>query len=303
MPVRTVERRWSAMGSDAHVVVHGGDSGLVASAVRRVGELEGRWSRFLPESEVCRLNRRAGTPVEVSADTALLVGLARYARRMTGGAFDPTVLSDLEDWGYDRDLRAVVDAPHTAPPNDRRPTADGTIRVDATAGTVTLGVGVGFDPGGIGKGLAADLVTRGLLVGGAVGVCVNLGGDLRVGGRPPSGGAWSVGLPADQHDRGVVVRVASGGLATSTPQRRRWRVGTAWAHHLVDPATGRPSRNATTSTTVVASSAWRAEVLATAASVVPGDDVAALVARGRGRIVSRSMPTPATPATSADAAA
>ena len=58
---------------------------------------------------------------------------------------------------------------------------------------MTLPPGVGFDPGGIGKGLAADLVVDLLLDGGAAGACVDLGGDGRMAGEPPTGG-WRVGI-------------------------------------------------------------------------------------------------------------
>ena len=59
------------------------------------------------------------------------------------------------------------------------PGCDGII-VDRTASSVTLPRDVEIDPGGLGKGLAADLVTAELLAAGARGVLVNLGGDLRV---------------------------------------------------------------------------------------------------------------------------
>ena len=57
-----------------------------------------------------------------------------------------------------------------------------------------LPAGSGFDPGGIGKGLAADIVSAELLAAGARGACVNLGGDLRVTGEAPGGGTWTVAV-------------------------------------------------------------------------------------------------------------
>ncbi|MGO9197832.1 MAG: FAD:protein FMN transferase [Acidimicrobiales bacterium] len=53
---------------------------------------------------------------------------------------------------------------------------------------------VGIDSGGIGKGLAADVVVEELLQSGAAGVCVNLGGDLRAGGVPPDGSGWTIAV-------------------------------------------------------------------------------------------------------------
>src|SRR5512142_1269671 len=87
--------RFRAMGSDAHVVVVGGRTGLVDDVRRRIVDLEQRWSRFLPASEVSVLNACAGEAVEVSPETRLLVERAIEAWRLTGGAFDPTVLGSL----------------------------------------------------------------------------------------------------------------------------------------------------------------------------------------------------------------
>src|SRR2546428_658254 len=74
------------------------------------------------------------------------------------------------------------------------------------AGAVRLPVGTGFDPGGIGKGLAADSVVDELRADGAAGVCVNIGGDVRVEGDSPSGEAWTVAV--EHPDRpGAIARV------------------------------------------------------------------------------------------------
>ena len=67
------EVRFRAMGSECHLVVMGGDADALRRAQARVDELEARWSRFLPDSEVSLLNADAGAPVEVSADTVMLV--------------------------------------------------------------------------------------------------------------------------------------------------------------------------------------------------------------------------------------
>lgn len=72
------------MGSDAHVIVVGGVPSLVEGARRRIDDLERRWSRFLPDSEVTELTRRTGTPVAVSEETVLLVERAIEAWRLTG---------------------------------------------------------------------------------------------------------------------------------------------------------------------------------------------------------------------------
>ena len=101
-PAMAADRRFRAMGSDAHLVVVGGTDDLADRAQARIDQLEDRWSRFRPDSEISRLNRRAGTPVVVSPDTVGLVERATEAWRFSGGAFDPTVLGPMIRAGYDR---------------------------------------------------------------------------------------------------------------------------------------------------------------------------------------------------------
>src|SRR5205085_2709875 len=72
-----------AMGSDAHVVVVGGPAGLEERARARIAQLERRWSRFIDDSEVSTLNRCAGAPVRVSAETVELVQRAIEAWQIT----------------------------------------------------------------------------------------------------------------------------------------------------------------------------------------------------------------------------
>jgi FAD:protein FMN transferase len=253
------------MGSDCHVIVVGGSAGLASRAVALVDGLEARWSRFLPDSEVSRLNAAAGSPVEVSADTITLVSRAVEAWHLTAGRFDPTVLGAVVRAGYDRSFSEL--GPFPAASSVLRTGCDG-IEVDPAAGTVRLPYGVGFDPGGIGKGLAADVVVASLLDAGAAGACVNLGGDLRVAGESPGGEAWQVAVEHElTHTVVATVAVTGGAVATSSTARRRWRTRDGEAHHLIDPFTGAPARAGLVAVTAVAAEGWQAEVLAKAALV------------------------------------
>jgi thiamine biosynthesis lipoprotein len=253
-----VERRFRAMGGDAHVVVVG-DGGLLDLAERRIADLEARWSRFVPTSEVSRINARAGTAVLVSPDTALLVRRAAEAWHLTAGSFDPTLLGAVVRAGYDRTFEHVADRGPV-----RSALTTGCAHISADATSVQLPDGCGFDPGGIGKGLAADLVVGELLAAGAEGACVNLGGDIRVAGAAPAGGGWTLAVEHPVHGTLDLLGVADGALATSTTLRRRWTVGGEPRHHLIDPGTGLPADSDLDLAAVVAREAWIAEVLAKA---------------------------------------
>ena len=125
-----------------------------------------------------------------------------------------------------------------------------------------------LDLGGIGKGYGADRMVAALVDAGATGVCVDLGGDLRVAGSGPYAGAWTVEFRVPElADRFGRLRLASGAVATSTTSRRRWTRAGVDVHHLLDPATGRASRSGVATVTVLAADGWWAEVLAKAALV------------------------------------
>ena len=139
------------------------------------------------------------------------------------------------------------------------------IEVDHADSIVRLPPGTGFDPGGIGKGLAADLLVGEALRAGVAGVCADIGGDLRVEGRAPNGGSWTIAIEHPARATPVaLLDVASGAVATSTTLRRRWTVAGRARHHVIDPRTGQPSDTDLDAMTIVAGEAWRAEVLATA---------------------------------------
>lgn len=176
------------MGSDAHVVVADAPPELLDWAEAEVHRLEAQWSRFLADSALCGLNAAAGSG-PVATDPLLVLAVERSLElgAATAGRFDPTVLASLVALGYDRTFREVdPDAPGDVVGIGPARGPAGIV-VDRAAATVELPAGVALDLGGIGKGLAADLVATGLLERGAGGAAVGLGGDVRVAGLAPGG--------------------------------------------------------------------------------------------------------------------
>ncbi|MFM7068741.1 MAG: FAD:protein FMN transferase, partial [Actinomycetes bacterium] len=161
------------MGTTAHVMVVGAPDGCLDAVVDRVEELESRWSRFRPTSEVSRWNDGAvGEPFSVTDDTVLLVERAIEGAQVTAGLFDPSLLDEVVAAGYDESIAAELDTGgplvrRIAVPRDRDDIAAwDRFAVDRASGTVTRRTAARFDPGGIGKGLAADLVVDELVAAG-----------------------------------------------------------------------------------------------------------------------------------------
>ena len=266
-----------AMGSTAHLVVGDARPELVGWGVEEIERLEQAWSRFRPSSELSMLNASEGRPVAVSP--ILWAALDRCDRlwRATGGMFDPTVLTALERWGYDRSFDRLAERGTAAARAECAPAPGwACTTLDPDTRTVRLPPGIRVDLGGVGKGLAADLVAEGLVDRGARSACVALGGDIRVAGIAPEAG-WAV--PVEDPSAPFTHPVRSGALAMSTTLIRRWRSGGQDAHHLIDPLTGAPSRTGVVAAVVAADEAWWAEGLAKAAIVSGLDAGAALLRR------------------------
>ena len=268
------ESRFRAMASAVQLILVDPAPGAAEWARARIDELEGRWSRFVGDSELSRLVANPGHDVQVSSDTLTLVATMVRAHLETAGRYDPTMLHQLLEAGYD----TSIDEPATGSgPTLRSVTVDRPdpeaglhrVRMDPARGTVWLPMGLGLDPGGIGKGLAADLVVAELLQRGTRGALVSIGGDLVAAGTAPTGGGWPVQIedPTDTGATLLELYIDGGAVATSSTLSRRWSHRGAVAHHVLDPSTGRVSKTDLATVTAVAPTGWQAEVQATAALV------------------------------------
>lgn len=256
-----VRHEFDVMGTTAHVVLVAGTSEMMDELVDIARFLHNRWSRFIESSDISRLNLAEGQPVDVDPVTVALVMEMMSARTLTDGAYDPTILPRLVAEGYDRS-RADPQLITRLPASARWPIDPAGISVSGT--TVTLPVGMTLDPGGIGKGFAADVLVARARELGAAGSMVEIGGDLRVDGSSPDGTAWHIGIedPLDPSKTIRVVNLVDGAVATSSTLTRTWEVDGQSRHHLIDSASGSVFESPVVSVSVIAISAAIAEVIA-----------------------------------------
>jgi thiamine biosynthesis lipoprotein len=284
---RHVVRTFRCFGADCAVHVTGdgphrdSDDAALAVVDRLVG-LHARFSRFDRDSELSMLNRDPRHAVRASDDMVRFVQAALALAYRTGGLVDPTLGGALERAGYVADLHGSLPlelALRLAPARRAaRPDPEERWRgvsADASLGVVIRPPGLTLDSGGF-KGLFADWA--GAELAGHQSFAVDCGGDLLLGGEltrpvrvesPFDGGAlheWSL---------------RSGGVATTGIDRRSWldRSG-APAHHVLDPATGRPAFTGLVQVTALAPTAAQAEALAKAALLSGVDGAERWLAHG-----------------------
>lgn len=283
VPLPWEATKFRAMGTECSVVVIDGPLGLAAFAQSEIERCESRWSRFRDDSELCGLNAAAGHGFHcVSRDTFVIVEQAVALCRATDGWFDPTVLDTLIAAGYDSSFELVRlrQTFERSTPAERAPGCAG-IELDADRDAVLLPAGVHLDLGGIGKGFAADIVAERVIERGARGVCVELGGDMRVLGIGPDGRNWCIEVedPFDDARSLFTATLDNEAIVTSTRLFRRWKTSDGEAHHLIDPHTGIPANTGVAAVIARARDASHAEAVAKAALVAGLQFGPALAAR------------------------
>lgn len=279
-----------------------------AAAVERAFEwfrvVEETCTRFNPDSELCQLTLRPGTPTSVSRLLFEAIRFALSIAAASDGAFDPTVGARLQQRGFNREHRS---GKTIAPAVDA--SADLSFRdvtIDESAQTVLLHRPLLLDLGAVAKGLAVDLAARELAE--SRDFAIDAGGDLYLGGINFEGQPWSVGIRHPRQPGACIaaVRVSDRAVCTSgdyerpaaagltrpvpptsatdppwrgpnevredEPDKARPTQGASGAeHHIVDPRTGRSPQDVA-SVTVIAESAMLADALATAAFVMGRDE-------------------------------
>ena len=229
---------------------------------------EARFSRFLPDSLISRINDAAGVAaVEVDEEAESLFKLCDWFHWFTGGIFDPSSLPLMRLWDYHK----VHDR---APADDQVKEARervGWTRVDRKDGKVFLPqAGMGIDLGGIGKEYAVDRVFEMGIDFGLRDIIVDFGHDLRMRGEPPEKGAWRIGLqdPRDPGKCWTGVGVTDRAVCTSGNYFRHFEINGRRYGHILDPRTGYPVDNGCFSSTAIAPTCTAAGILSTTSFIL-----------------------------------
>lgn len=233
---------------------------------REVARIEGLLSRFLPGSEISRVNRSAGIRHEkVSLETYEVLSQAVAFSRSAPGCFDVTIAPVVTLW-------------HTAAASLALPDAysiEQILRlvnhrdVILNPWKITAGlrhVGQSVDLGGIGKGVAGDRILKLLKTFGVSSAYSNLGGNVVTLGCKPDGTPWRIGIQHPRQEDKLIgsVSVVNQTVVTSGDYQRYFidRQGKRH-HHILDPATGYPAESGLISVTIVTDRSVAADPLST----------------------------------------
>lgn len=263
-PAGMREMRFPAMGTTVSILAPERHAQMAEIRTRRLfEEWEQTLSRFRPESELSRLNLRAGESVAVSALLYMTVTTALWAAEETHGLYDPTLRAQIAALGYDRSFEQVSAEQPATRYAGKPGGAWRDIQVDRVRRRVTLPEGAELDFGGVAKGMAVDAALAQLREMGIGSALVNAGGDLAVLGLPLGNvmDSWPIALQG-ANETAWTIPLRQGAMATSGIGRRHWRQGDTQRHHLIDPRTGLPAQTGLYSVSAVAARCEQAEIAA-----------------------------------------
>ncbi len=231
-----------------------------------IEDLERRFSRFLPDSELSRLNRSAGSWQHVSPEMLSLLVLAVDFSRETDGLFDPAILPALEKAGYNKSMTQI--RAHGATASDKaapRRMSIQDLELDIQEQRARLPGGMQVDLGGIAKGWIIDQAASQLSAE-TTACAVSAGGDIVFCGYPAETPGWQVAIedPLNPDHSLVYLQLEPGAVATSSITKRTWQQGGVQRHHIIDPRTQEPATVDGLSVTVLSQTILEAEVYAKA---------------------------------------
>ncbi|MBT4384560.1 FAD:protein FMN transferase, partial [Candidatus Peregrinibacteria bacterium] len=174
------EKSRELLGSRVTVKVVNDDDALallkIDEALEECERIEKLYSRFISGNVLAHLNERVGEWTQVSPELFYLLKFAEKVGLQTGGAFDLSVKSVLEGWGYDSDYSLTEGD------------AGACGEMEFSKGRVLISAEI--DLGGLGKGYAIDLMRK--ILDGFDNFLIDAGGDIFAKGKGPDGETWKL---------------------------------------------------------------------------------------------------------------
>lgn len=235
-------------------------------------------STYISDSEIVTLNQApVGEWLPVSERFLAVLTLSQQISQLSGGAFDATVAPLVNLWGFGPDWKA-----HKAPAASDIEQALSSIgyqyiEVDSAQSRIKKLINVSLDFSAVAKGYGVDEIAELLWAEGFHHFMVEIGGELRLHGHNGEGKTWRIGVESPAAGGKIrPIAVSEVGVATSGDYRNYFEQDGVRFSHAIDPTTGRPITHNLASVTVIAATAARADALATAFTVMGGDQAMAL---------------------------
>ncbi|MCM1290431.1 MAG: FAD:protein FMN transferase [Prevotella sp.] len=260
-----------------HITYRGND--CLRDSIKQVMDSVTHSLSFFDESSlVSEFNRSESVKADRMLREVYLCSLR--INKESFGRFDPTLSPLISAWGFGKNHKCNAD----------------TSRIDSIMNFVGIektridgdyikkdDSRISFNFSAIAKGYGCDAVSRMLMRNGVKNFLVEIGGEIRLGGKSPNGEKWRVSIDRpimsntkEIHDSQCVIELSEGGIATSGNYRNYNTIDGKNVGHTIDRYTGRPIRTGIVSATIVSTDCMQADAYATSCMAMPLDDAVKL---------------------------
>lgn len=248
-----------AQGTTWHITYYAPDSTVLSSQIDSIlDKIDSSLSLYKPYSLICRFNREPrGIPMDDHLSAVIHQSLDTY--RQTAGLFDITVQPLVEAWGFSAkkpddypDSTRIHSIMSCIGSNQLKTKEDSLLKTQPC---------IHIDLDGIAQGYSVDVLASFLELHHIDTYLVELGGELRVKGRKPSGDRMRIGIETPNENSfddpiiQKVLQIDSGAITTSGNYRAWHQRGGKKFSHTIDPRTGYPADNELISVTVFSNKA------------------------------------------------
>ena len=264
--------RFTAMACPCEVIIETKNTKLANAIAHKahteVSRIEKKFSRYNPKSVLSHIHANPAKPVEVDAETAMMLDFADQAYHLSNGLFDITSGILRKIWKFDcsdkvpsrKQAKALL--PHI-----------GWKKITWDKPQITLPQGVELDFGGFGKEYATDRAIELISQEYDIPIMVNLGGDLRVTQNLRNKAHWDIiiedahqsGDIKDRHPNHQFFQLQQGAVVTSGDTKRFLLKDGVRYPHILNPRTGWSVKDAPRSVTLGSKTCLEAGLLATLA--------------------------------------
>ena len=252
-----------AMGTAYAISIVCDSEDLVTSiseeTIKKIERYEKRFSRFLPESELSRLNNTKN--MIVSGEFILVTKKALELFTLTKGIFNPLV--QIGRMGYDKDF-SKIDVTDSLDDTDTYDIDFETVSIDDRGNRIILKDGQKLDFGGFLKGYLAEILCKkimkeSLLIKGAI---VNIGGDIHTEGTDVDGKLFIFDIYNPVTEEEIPITLHNQSLATSATYKRAWLRSNEPVHHILDSSGMRNPESDILSASVIGTDGGKTEAYA-----------------------------------------
>lgn len=287
LSTQTFQLSGNTMGTSYNItVVEKTIEPMLISAV--LEDIENTMSTYRTNSELMRLNAAPlNTWINVSQSLYEVLQLSETIHQLSNGAFDPTLGSLINLWGFGPDKINFGSAPNT---NEIRAQLENVGYQHLLLAEDRLAVlkrkMINLDLSAIAKGYAVDKLTSLFEARDITNYLVEIGGEISASGVNPQGDLWRIAIETPETNATIrepirTIKITDKSVASSGDYRNFYEVDGSFFSHTIDPRNGYPITHNLSSVTVIAETTALADALATAFNVIGLDQALTLANRER----------------------